>query len=92
LLTSHAAVVFGIVVQQGKFRIVDSGELRGILIVDRPKLLCLNIAQVHILSNDLLLLGPYIFAQKFDEVVRVWLGGVVCVELLVASFLADDEF
>ena len=73
----HAGVVFGIVVKQGNFRVVDSGELRRISIVDRLKCLGFSVAEAHILSDDLFLLGSYISAQKFNEVVGVSLGGVV---------------
>src|ERR1700721_3469868 len=88
----HAAVVGGIVLQQRKFPVVDPGEIGRVLIIDRPKLLGLSIAQSHILSDDLLLLGSYIFAQEVDEVVWIRLGRVVLGRGLDGGFFGTRRF
>src|ERR1700722_4819197 len=70
LLICHAAVVDGVVLQHSKAPVIDLRKVGRVLIVDRPKLLGLGIAQVHILRDDLFLLGSYISAQEVNEVVR----------------------
>src|SRR5580658_1634288 len=76
LVICHAAVVGGVVLQQRKFPVVDPGEIGRVLIIDGPKLLGLSVAQPHILSNDLFLLGSYILAQEVNEVIRIRLRRV----------------
>src|SRR5580700_5944198 len=76
LIICHAAVVGSVVLQQRKFPVVDPGEIGRVLIIDGPKLLGLSVAQPHILSNDLFLLGSYILAQQVNEVIRIRLRRV----------------